>query len=156
MPFYLTTVILLILILASCVFAVYLLLKSKEPPSISSNYKIFNKVFKNEYKESINKQILDPHELKLIHFLSKNIKGVEITVNDINQLLNLGRLSTENQRQRRHIILRELNLKLYLMTGIRETIVRVASDKDKRIKSYIFHPEVLADTDFSNRILLEM
>ncbi|MCX6194261.1 MAG: hypothetical protein NTX34_07245 [Cytophagales bacterium] len=58
------------------------------------------------------------------------------SVSDINELLNLNKLSKENQRQRRHIIFKELNLKLFLVLGVRESIVRVSSEMDKRIKYY--------------------
>jgi hypothetical protein len=71
-------------------------------------------------------------------------------------VLNLSKLSKENQRQRRHIILKELNLKLFLITGIRETIIRVSSDKDKRVKSYTFVPEVLAPGDLREKVMIKI
>jgi hypothetical protein len=130
-------------------FAVYLLFKIREPQLIlKPNFKIFTKTIRNDLKWSTKKYALDPHELKLIDYLSQQTATNYITVDDLNQILNLTKLSKENQRQRRHIILKELNLKLFLITGIRETIVRVSSDKDKRVKSYVFVPEILALEDF--------
>jgi hypothetical protein len=88
-------------------------------------------------------ELLDPHETKLIKALTTVSNRERLTVEDINLLLNLKKLSKENQRQRRHIIIKELNLKLFLMTGVRESIIRVASHSDKRVKSYTLVPEIL-------------
>ena len=57
-----------------------------------------------------------------------------------NEILNLNKLSKENQRQRRHIVIKEINLKLYLITGAREAIIRVSSETDRRVKYYNFIP----------------
>jgi hypothetical protein len=83
----------------------------------------------------------DPIESKiLIEIIDKSPSG-GIMVNELNNFLNLNNLSSENQRQRRHIILKELNLKLYLITGLREVITRKSSISDKRIKYYIIENE---------------
>ncbi len=145
------------MILSSCFLAIYLLLKIRDPRiQRSSNYKLFNKSIRNELKLSASQHMLDPHELKLIEFLSKQATNNEVTVSDLNEVLNLSKLSKENQRQRRHIILKELNLKLFLITGIRETIIRVSSDKDKRVKSYTFVPEVLAPGDLREKVMIKI
>jgi hypothetical protein len=156
MPIQVATLIVLILIFLSFSFAIFLLLKTKGSIKIPiSGYKIFNQDIRKELKLSVNKYRLDPHELKLIEFLSNQTGSNEVTVHDINELLNLTKLSKENQRQRRHIILKELNLKLFLITGIRETIIRVSSEKDRRIKSYVFVPEILEIDDLKELVVPE-
>jgi hypothetical protein len=83
----------------------------------------------------------DPIETKiLIELIDKSPSG-GISINELNIFLNLNNLSSENQRQRRHIILKELNLKLYLITGLREVIKRKSFQIDKRIKYYIIEDE---------------
>jgi hypothetical protein len=57
-------------------------------------------------------------------------------VKSLNELINLTNLSAENQRQRRHLFLKELNLKLFLMFGVRESIIRLDDSEDKRVKIY--------------------
>ena len=138
-------IILLSLILLSSLVAVYLLLRSKEV-DLKGNAR--NEIEKTVLIQSLNSrntsnELLDPHETKLIKALTTISNRERLTVEDINLLLNLKKLSKENQRQRRHIIIKELNLKLFLMTGVRESIIRVASHSDKRVKSYTLVPEIL-------------
>ena len=138
-------IILLSLILLSSLVAVYLLLRSKEV-DLKGNAR--NEIEKTVLIQSLNSrntsnELLDPHETKLIKALTTISNRERLTVEDINLLLNLKKLSKENQRQRRHIIIKELNLKLFLMTGVRESIIRVASQTDKRVKSYTLVPEIL-------------
>jgi len=60
----------------------------------------------------------------------------------LNSITNLTNLSAENQRQRRHLFLKELNIKLFLIFGIRESIVRLDSLEDKRVKNYVLSEEI--------------
>ena len=134
---------LLVLTLASSITALILLLKLKEPINNRDYiYQFSNSEIRKQYTLSNSKDfILDPHELKLLNALISSSSG--IAVKEINDLLRLSKLSKENQRQRRHIIFKELNLKLYLVSGIRESIVRVSSEMDKRVKYYTFDQETL-------------
>ncbi len=138
-------IILLSLILLSSLVAVYLLLRVRE---VDLKGKARSDIEKIVRTQSLNhnyrtNELLDPHETKLIKALSQPINKEQLTVENMNLLLNLIKLSKENQRQRRHIIIKELNLKLFLMTGIRESIIRVPTNSDKRVKSYTLVPEIL-------------
>jgi len=77
-------------------------------------------------------------------FLNKLLQQEELGVNvkTLNSIANLTQLSDENQRQRRHLFLKELNLKLFLIFGIRESIVRLDSSVDKRVKNYILSDQI--------------
>ena len=83
-----------------------------------------NNRYFDELEVRLLKAIIDPAE-----------NGIDIP--NLNALLNLKKLSEENQRQRRHLFLKELNLKLFLLFGIREGITRVEFDSDKRMKRYV-------------------
>jgi DNA-binding transcriptional MerR regulator len=83
----------------------------------------------------------DELEIRLLKtIISQGENGLDIA--QLNTLLNLKKLSDENQRQRRHIILKELNLKLFLLFGIREGIIRIEIDLDKRRKSYVLNKKI--------------
>lgn len=77
-------------------------------------------------------------------FLLALIKSntLRIDVSDLNKLLRLEKLSRENQRQRRHIFLKELNIKLSLHLNVRDAIQRESSDLDGRVKLYAINPNV--------------
>ena len=83
-----------------------------------------------------NNRYFDELEVRLLKAItSQEENGLDIA--RLNALLNLKKLSEENQRQRRHLFLKELNLKLFLLFGIREGITRVEFDSDKRMKRYV-------------------
>jgi DNA-binding transcriptional MerR regulator len=83
----------------------------------------------------------DELEIRLLKtIISQGENGLDIA--QLNTLLNLKKLSDENKRQRRHIILKELNLKLFLLFGIREGIIRIEIDLDKRRKSYVLNKKI--------------
>lgn len=78
----------------------------------------------------------DPHEEKILEQLLINYeKG--ISVNQLNELLNLKGKSAENQRQRRHLVIKELNTKLFVLFNVRECIVRIPELFDSRKKQYV-------------------
>lgn len=78
----------------------------------------------------------DPHEEKILEQLLVNYeKG--ISVNQLNELLNLKGKSAENQRQRRHLVIKELNTKLFVLFNVRECIVRIPEAFDSRKKQYV-------------------
>jgi DNA-binding transcriptional MerR regulator len=83
----------------------------------------------------------DELEIRLLNaIISQEENGLDIA--QLNSLLNLKKLSDENQRQRRHIILKEINLKLFLLFGIREGIIRFEHDLDKRMKRYVLNEKI--------------
>jgi hypothetical protein len=92
---------------------------------------------------------LDPHEIKFIYYLIQNEK-IGLSVFTVNKMFYLNKLSKVNQRQRRHSIIKELNFKLFLITNIRESIVRVASEEDKRVKFYYLLDEVKSNKKLFN------
>jgi hypothetical protein len=103
---------------------------------ITRNYKISNSEL-DKFNSSLKKTSfnLDPLETR---FLSQLFVAAEsgISILEINKMFHLFKLSDVNQRVRRHIIVKEINLKLFMITDIRECIVRVASEDDKRKKYY--------------------
>jgi hypothetical protein len=80
-------------------------------------------------------------EIRLLQaILDQDSNGLGIA--NLNSLLNLTKLSEENQRQRRHLFLKELNLKLFLIFGVREGITRIESETDKRVKLYVLNEKI--------------
>ena len=73
-----------------------------------------------------------------VRFLIDLLDEKTITVTDLNNLLKINGKSFQNQRQRRHIFMKEINLKLGLIYGKNETIIRKESEEDKRVKVYAF------------------
>lgn len=73
-----------------------------------------------------------------VRFLVELLSKKKLTVNELNSLLKINNKSFQNQRQRRHIFLKEINLKLGLIYGENETIIRKESLEDKRVKVYCF------------------
>ncbi len=138
------TFILLTLILLSSIIAIYLLMRIPPQNREEKYYRVNDSNFRShlKMKASAGNFILDPYETKLLSALLNDSNG-SLDVKKINEILNLTKLSKENQRQRRHIILKELNLKLFLISGIRETVTRVASESDKRVKYYTLLPEIV-------------
>ena len=80
-------------------------------------------------------------EIRFLHKLLE-LDGNEVDVKTLNSITNLNQLSAENQRQRRHLFLKELNLKLFLIFGIRESIVRLDLMEDKRVKKYVLSDQI--------------
>jgi hypothetical protein len=83
----------------------------------------------------------DELEIRLLNTLIRQEEN-GLDVAQLNALLNLNKLSDENQRQRRHIILKEINLKLFLLFGIRDGIIRFEFDLDKRMKRYVLNEKI--------------
>jgi hypothetical protein len=103
-----------------------------------------------------SQQCFDILELRFINGIIES-DGEGLTVSRLNAIINLTNLSAENQRQRRHLFLKELNLKLYLIYGIRETVIRLDSEQDKRIKNYMFSEKLdsnklMADLNIKQKI----
>jgi hypothetical protein len=71
-----------------------------------------------------------------------NSENLYINVEELNQLLRLAKLSKESQRQRRHIFLKELNIKLSLHFNQRECVERISSELDGRTKLYKFNASI--------------
>ena len=100
---------------------------------IGSQQESFHSSEKNKIAKSWK---FDPHEEKILEQLLVNYeKG--ISVNQLNELLNLKGKSAENQRQRRHLVIKELNTKLYVLFNVRECIVRIPEAFDSRKKQYV-------------------
>lgn len=84
---------------------------------------------------------LDTLEIRFVkRILSQEDKL--LSVNEANEILRIERLSKENQRQRRHIFLKELNLKLKMIYQIPECIERKSTDLDRRSKFYCLHEQI--------------
>jgi hypothetical protein len=95
---------------------------------------------KKHHKQDSN-HCFDILEVRFLHKLLEH-EGNEVDVKTLNLITNLTGLTAENQRQRRHLFLKELNLKLFLIFGTRESIVRLDSLEDKRVKKYVLSEEI--------------
>ena len=115
-------------------------------------------VLKNDCKKSCcnppierNKRLtLKTHKkFALLHWtyciLGVDYRTIILPLLSLNNLTNLTNLSPENQRQRRHLFLKELNLKLFLIFNIRESIIRYDDENDKRIKIYKLSDQISPD-----------
>jgi DNA-binding transcriptional MerR regulator len=92
-------------------------------------------------ERKVGNRYFDDLEIRLLKaIIQQDNEGLGIA--HLNSLMNLTKLSEENQRQRRHLFLKELNLKLYLIYGIREGITRIESVSDKRIKMYVLNDKI--------------
>lgn len=95
-------------------------------------------------------QYFDYLEIRFLRdILDSRANGFD--TNALNTFLKSSELSQETQRQRRHLFLKELNYKLFLITNLRESIVRVSSEADKRMKFYSLLNEAK-----SNEILVSL
>ena len=84
---------------------------------------------------------LDTLEIRFVKRIL-NQEDKLLSVNEANEILRIERLSKENQRQRRHIFLKELNLKLKMIYQIPECIERKSTDLDRRSKFYCLHEQI--------------
>lgn len=92
-------------------------------------------------QHKVGNRYFDDLEIRLLQaIIQQDINGLGVA--HLNTLMNLTKLSEENQRQRRHLFLKELNLKLYLIYGVREGITRIESVSDKRIKMYVLNDKI--------------
>lgn len=90
----------------------------------------------------------DPLEEKiLLMLMQKNRQG--ISVSDLNKLLNVEGKTAENQRQRRHLVVKELNTKLFVLFNIRECIARIPDPLDSRKKQYVIQVSREIGTELS-------
>jgi hypothetical protein len=100
-----------------------------------------NSFVKYESKAKAITKEYDTLELRILKKLTLDINS-EISTQDFNVLTNLTKLSKQSQRQRRHLYIKDLNLKLFIQFGERETITRKGNELDMRVKSYIINPNV--------------
>lgn len=77
-------------------------------------------------------------------FLKRLIDSEEngVSVIETNEILRIEKLSKENQRQRRHLFLKELNLKLKIIFNVKESIERQPTELDRRSKFYQLHHNI--------------
>jgi len=94
---------------------------------------------------AIDTQILLPYFDTLeIRFLKRILSNEEklLSVHEANEILRIERLSKENQRQRRHLFLKDLNVKLKMIFKIPECIERKSTELDRRSKYYSLHEQI--------------
>ncbi len=80
-------------------------------------------------------------ELKVLRFLLAS-KGKMVTTFDINDILECSNKSQESQRRIRHIVINQINTKLEYNHQIKNAIVRIPSEEDKRIVNYQLSPGI--------------
>jgi hypothetical protein len=112
------------------------------PPSRKNKY--LNSFFNTSPTEenSSNNLTISPYfdtlELRFLNRMLQNEEKV-LSVLETNEILRIERLAKENQRQRRHIFLKDLNVKLKMIYNTPECIVRISTDNDRRSKFYGLH-----------------
>ncbi len=74
----------------------------------------------------------------------------ELSVGVTNEILRIEKLSKENQRQRRHLFLKELNMKLKMIFKVNECIERQSTELDRRSKMYSLNSQV------NTKLLIEL
>jgi hypothetical protein len=94
-----------------------------------------------------NKAMPENHGLAIhfdtleIRFLKRLIDSEEkaLSVAETNEILRIEKLSKENQRQRRHLFLKDMNVKLKMIFNVNESIERQSTEQDRRSKFYSLH-----------------
>ena len=108
-----------------------------------------NKISKNEIDFFNLVQRLNLYELEL-RVIQRLLETDSMTIKEFNEIIKVSNLSKENQRQRRHLFIKELNLKLSLILENKETIYRNDNEIDKRSKMYSLNPKI--DKEFLKKI----
>ena len=119
--------------------------RKKKPLSLNNNDKNLDANFQTSNSELISSINTSKNGLTVyfdvieLRFLIKLIEDDNqyLTVNETNEILRIEKLSKENQRQRRHLFLKELNMKLKMIFNINECIERESTEYDRRAKSYL-------------------
>lgn len=101
-----------------------------------------NQLNVSDHKE--NKDLIPFFDTLEIRFLKRILSHEEklLSVNEANEILRIERLSKENQRQRRHLFLKDLNVKLKMIYKIPECIERKSTEIDRRSKYYSLHEQI--------------
>ena len=107
-------------------------------PTIQKNNEVSQSRIVNFKKGN---RYFDDLEIRLLKSIVDQEEAA-LGITHLNSILNLAKLSEENQRQRRHLFLKELNLKLFLIFSVREGVSRIESDSDKRIKMYVLNEKI--------------
>lgn len=133
-----TIVILLIILFSTLILGTYFLIENKKRnQQNATNPKKDIQIINSENSLTLNlDNYLEPIEIKFLHAIMLPINRDGLRVDQINELFNLSELNESNQRQRRHHFIKNLNLKLYMITGSKESIIRTSNRADKRIKYY--------------------
>jgi hypothetical protein len=76
---------------------------------------------------------------KLIHL---KVDGNGVSIDFLNSLIDPEKINLLNNRITRHSFLSDLNLKLFLIYGIKEAIIRKGSVEDRRKKSYFIDQSI--------------
>lgn len=132
----------ILLLLATTILLVFLISRpflkgAYKVPAVRGviQYRLDNSYNIQQYRISKSWKF-DPHEEKLLlQLLSNRYDGISVA--QLNDLLNVQDKSAENQRQRRHLVIKELNTKLFVLFNIRECIIRIPDAFDLRKKQYI-------------------
>jgi hypothetical protein len=105
---------------------------------------IFFIIKKLKYKNH-NKSFLNDTELKLLNKMIalSQFSDKQISVIEVNEILNIDQKLPDNQRIIRMKFLNDLNTKLLLNLQIDEAIERVSSKEDKRLVLYKLKPEAM-------------
>ena len=82
-----------------------------------------------------------------LDFLKKIINSNELHLpvsgDEFREIFNLENLNNQNQRSQVNIILKNINLKLFIIYGIEEGITRASTQGDRRKKCYFIKGELI-------------
>ncbi len=96
----------------------------------------------NNHEKPTNISVyFDILEIRFIKRLLEN-EHIILTVAETNEILRIEKLSKENQRQRRHLFLKDLNMKLKMIFNINECVERESTEFDRRAKIYCLSPKI--------------
>jgi hypothetical protein len=93
------------------------------------------------FKSQVLIPYFDTLELRFLKRILQNDQK-QLSVNEANEILRIEKLSKENQRQRRHLFLKDLNVKLKMIFKIPECIERLSNENDRRSKYYCLHNQI--------------
>ncbi len=85
---------------------------------------------------------LSEQEKQVLQSLTQKQAGEKLSSSALNNLLQIGHKSYDNQRQIRNRVIQTINQKLYNSFGSKELILRSYNSEDKRMMDYYINPDI--------------
>lgn len=86
---------------------------------------------------------IDLTSLRLLKSILENQKEDGLAIDEVNRILDIENLAFDTQRYRRSAMINQVNQTLTLLTGEKNSIIRVNSEEDRRQKRYKINPNCL-------------
>lgn len=103
----------------------------------------------SSHKEALKPHIheviwdIDPTSLRLLQAILTNQNTDGATIDEVNRILDIENVAFDSQRYRRSSMINQVNQTLALLTGEKNSIIRVNSEEDRRQKRYKINPNCL-------------